>query len=175
MTKQDGLFDSIVGTGPYRGRYKGGVSGESELASALERLIRDADLKKLTGEQLDHLGRLLSAAKAVSWQEVLRRDGWKVRAWRAAKGHPGARHVGHGMYELRAEWIDHPFRYTGADGQPVFCSEPYGLTAGALRELAALADEGWDVDVNPCFSTHFPGCTILVKVRRRGGKDVTLK
>jgi hypothetical protein len=51
-------------------------------------------------------------------------------------------------------------------GGIIFRSEPYQLNEKELRQLVALVDAGWRVRICPEYSTHFPGETMAIMVRK---------
>lgn len=70
----------------------------------------------------------------------------------------------------RASWIDHPYRLV-AKGEPersVYVAEPYGysLDANAVRHMADLVSDGWDIHLDARLALHFPGRTIAITLKR---------
>jgi hypothetical protein len=151
---------------PGRAQYAGDQCGESDLSSKVEDLLRAADLGALTCAQLDHLGRILAGGQAAAWDEVLRRSGCRRSPWQPRRGNPGVKEADF-LRGINALWMDHPFVMRDRDGNKEFVSEPYELCAPALRQLVDLLDDGWNVRIKGIFSTHFPGRTMLVRIRKQ--------
>ena len=158
-------MDRIAGTGRDPA-YAGNERGGSPAAGAVRDALLGAEpLSGLSGAQLDHLERVLSAGLAAVREQqflkcrLLRTEHWDRRG-------PGLDELGF----RTASWLDHLSRLVLPCGRVYYRSEPYRLGAAALRELVALEDEGWDVSVRPELSTHFPGRTAAVIVTEKGGK-----
>jgi hypothetical protein len=141
--------------------YARGGHGGSPQAHSLRRLLRGLPLDDLTDCQLDHLERLLAGGLALLRQHQLK--AWcKVRDDWGQRGAPRS-----GIYKLD-HWMDHLSRLVVLEtGRTLFRSEPYGIDGEDLRQLVALAGEGWDISIRPELSTHFPGCTMAVIVTRQ--------
>jgi hypothetical protein len=164
------LAGSIEGIAGRRGdknraRYANNESGLSDASLAIEELAFKANLERLTGAQSDHLGRILSGIQSYLWIMTMEKKGLKTRPWNPKKGRPRAEKLPFGYETKQEDWMDH--LSVSRDGkEETFVSEPYQLSGEALRQLVRLLDEGWDVFVSACFSTHFPGRTVRVLVRR---------
>jgi hypothetical protein len=141
--------------------YVGGGRGGSGLAARLRDVLEGGDLTGLTGEQLDHLERVLAGGLAAVQATQLRRA-YHVREWR--QGGPGMGRLG--LHHLG--WMDHLSKLKSRQtGRLYYRSEPYHLDGEALRELVALLDADWEVTVRPNHSDHFPGQTMAVLVSRK--------
>jgi hypothetical protein len=143
--------------------YAGGGHGGSAEATSLWGMLEKLDLAGLTGEQLDHLERVLAGGMAAIQEEQLRRI-YSVRDWNR-NGPDMGRYGGY-----RMDWIDHPSKLVSKrTGRVYYRSEPYQLGEAGLRRLVTLLDEGWDVYLDAGKSDHFPGRTLAVLVSKREG------
>lgn len=165
-------MDAIAGR-PTRPRmYADGECGDSEAATLIERTLRALDLNSLDGAQLDHLGRVLAGGMAGVRTEGMGRAGVRVREWRPGRKQPGVERHSYGHdWKAGVEWWDHPSVRVLDNGDKVYVSEPYNLGGDAIRQLAALADEGWVVQIHGNFSTHFPGSTVCVLIESKDQMD----
>jgi hypothetical protein len=107
-------------------------------------------------QQLDHLGDVLAGGLARVQEEDECR-GFDARGCCLGSPVPVP-----AEFEVPGRWRDHVSRLVDRDtGEVTWRSEPYGLDAGALRQLLALADRGWDVELTG-FSPHYPGWALAV-------------
>lgn len=114
--------------------------------------------------ELDGVERVAAAIISSVRQELLRREGGKVRRW-GPRG-PGVQRLKYNAYYLSGKWCDHCVRIT-LGAQEMYMSQPYSLNKDALRELLDLADrEGWDVTIGGWPSVHFPSRTMAVVLRK---------
>lgn len=143
-------------------------------AISLINALSDRCIEDLSVRQWDTAERLLCAVLGAMRASVMLKQGASVRAWRPRSGQPSVRRTVYGDWEFAkgasASWIDHPYRlvFKQEDGSQheYFCSEPYSLSAEALRDLVALADQGWSVSVGTDWALHYPGSTLHVRVSK---------
>lgn len=162
-------IDAIAGSNGGR-RYSGGKSGQSDLADEIENMARTIHMDGLDENQADHLERVLASFMAVIRKHMREQQGVKLRAWRFKHGDPSGTDK-HGMTWEAMGWKDHAKKLVFPSGQTQFIGEPYRLDGDDLRGLVALLDGGWHVIIEPTFSTHFPGSTMLVRVSKPSEKD----
>jgi hypothetical protein len=139
-------------------------------AAEVAGLLQGLDLGSLSRDQLDSLDRALSAGLSALRPEQMSRHGVSVREWKGKNGDPGylrgpTHYANYGNFD--GAWVDHPSLRVFEDGRKVYVSEPYRLEREGLLRLAELIQNGWQVMVDPGFSTHFPGSTMYVGVERR--------
>jgi hypothetical protein len=150
-------IEGIAGLEP-NPTYAGGKKGGSELAYRLRDILENMNLEGLTGEQLDHLGRVLAGGLAAVKDERINRH-YHVRDWGRRGPGMDRDHIYH------ERWMDHLSRLVSKENGCVYYrSEPYELHVDELRELIALTEAGWKVKIDASLSTHFPGRTTAVLV-----------
>lgn len=133
----------------------------------------DTKLDSITEYSLDRLSRTVLSMVVAIRCERMKRWGFKVRRWDVGKPGPGRtldrdarRYYGFSDYRAESEgWVDHGYKLL-RDGKTIYVSEPYQLGNDEIRELAALADQGWQVTIWPGRAIHFPGETMAVWVRK---------
>jgi hypothetical protein len=154
---------AIAGIGPAHDYAEG--SGDSPEADQIRAILSQIDPKKLTGDQVDHLKRVLAAGIAGLNARDKAFDG-RERDWdRHSLAEKKDRRYGSLAHE--EGWVDHTFRILGPEEKRVrYVSEPYDLNEEAIRRLAALLDAGYTVRIMG-WSTHFPGRTFRIVVEDR--------
>ena len=144
----------------------------SEIGHAIDtaKAVLDGALPEPADSDLDAMERVAAALIVAVRKESLRRAGWQVRPW--GRNGPAVRRLSHGTYEgPRGGCFDHSIRLANRDGRTVYLTEPYGLSAGALRDALDIAErEGWDVRIDERCGLHFPGRTAPVVFTKKGGE-----
>jgi hypothetical protein len=133
------------------------------------------DLRRWSDDDIGNLLRIGSAMMIAARSEKLRRWGFQARKWDRSgpfvmKYPYGAWAVGDtdGVY-------DHGYVLRRPEsGFKQYVVEPYQIDEVGIKRLATLADEGWQVEIAPRWSIHFPGDTMAITLRRpkRGQKQV---
>lgn len=144
------------------------TSGAGEHRSgALDAVLSVLDgrtLASLTDWQLEYLERGCAAViKAIRLLQA-KRWGFQRRGWDA--NGPGTLKYGPGAWASPSNgWGDHVYTIRYA-GHTTYVSEPYSLHEDGLRELLALSEQGWEVTIRGDRSTHFPGHTFAIWLKR---------
>jgi hypothetical protein len=159
MTRRSTIYKSIKAiAGRPPSTYAGGKSGDSELSNELRGLLETALWDALTGEQLDHISRILSGAAAYLRERGMAKRYRRKEDW-PRRGSPTNDHLSH--------WIDHASTLTEKEtGKKTLLSEPYQLLSNDIKALASLIEQGWDVSVDARISSWFPGSTVGVALRK---------
>ena len=147
----------------------GPQSEAPDLAREIERQACSTDLASMSDRELQAIEDSCSAVMAAARSTRLRRRGWKMAEWL----HPGPGsireecEVGEPYWIIpNSEWGQRSYCAVQPDGARLYIGEPDEIGPRGIRELAALADEGWNITITGRYSTHFPGRTLHVRVFR---------
>jgi hypothetical protein len=152
--------------------YTGGEDDSSAQAFAVRQELESiTGLDNLTDAQLSRLERVLAGGLAGVREESIRRQ-FEVFEWQTGQGpsldlDPDPDIARFCFNARMPKWLDHPSKLIHKEtGEIIYRSEPYWLNEKELRQLVALVDAGWRVRICPEYSTHFPGETMAIMVRK---------
>lgn len=133
-------------------------------AARIADFAQPIDLQRASDAELSDVLRVGSAIMLAVREEYMRRAKTKMTSeWKRAPGSPSP-------YEMpRSTWADHCQTVKKRGRKVGFMSFPYNIDVQGLRDLVKIADGGWDVFLWGSQDVYFPGETIPVAIRPKGG------